>query len=222
MGDNKKLIMRQKELDQLVLDHQEVSRERAISEDKLRARIAELEKENQRLEIARQAEEEKTASALQELDIGRQRLFESCKLVGRALKKLGAEPAQLDKDGELSALNSWMSNAAVSLSSCVLQFASRCSRVACETLCAALYSNGCSHLSDFGIVIPNLLLNEANLNRTRELVRPAAKAFQLLFWKKRGYEDTISSLAASLAESSARGGQESSSRREDDNTTSQV
>uniref|UniRef100_A0A0E0D2E4 Uncharacterized protein n=1 Tax=Oryza meridionalis TaxID=40149 RepID=A0A0E0D2E4_9ORYZ len=97
VGDNKKLIMRQKELDKLVLDHQEVSRERAISEDKLRALIAELEKENQRLEFARQAEEEKTASALQELDVGRQQLFESCKLVGRALKKLGAEPAQLEK-----------------------------------------------------------------------------------------------------------------------------
>jgi hypothetical protein len=119
-------------------------------------------------------------------------------------------------------LNSWMSNAAASLSSCILQFASRCSRVACETLCVALYSSGCSHLAILSTVVPNLLLSEANLNRTREIVRPAAKAFQLLFWKKRGYEDTISSLAASLADSNTQGGQSSSSRQGNDSTTPQV
>lgn len=105
-GDNQKLLARRKELEKLVLSHQEVSRERAISEDKLKARISDLEKEKKQLEFARQAEEEKTASALQELDNARQQLFKSCKLIGRALKKLGAEPAQLDEDGELHVLNS--------------------------------------------------------------------------------------------------------------------
>lgn len=77
-GDNQKLLARRKELEKLVLSHQEVSRERAISEDKLKARISDLEKEKKQLEFARQAEEEKTASALQELDNARQQLFKSC------------------------------------------------------------------------------------------------------------------------------------------------
>ncbi|EAZ19924.1 hypothetical protein OsJ_35518 [Oryza sativa Japonica Group] len=61
-GDNQKLLARQKELEKFVLGHQEVSRERAISEDKLKARISDLEKEKKQLKFARQAEEEKTAS----------------------------------------------------------------------------------------------------------------------------------------------------------------
>uniref|UniRef100_A0A0E0F955 Uncharacterized protein n=1 Tax=Oryza meridionalis TaxID=40149 RepID=A0A0E0F955_9ORYZ len=151
------------------------------------------------------------------------RLREENKFSSECIRQLRAEKAEaFDEDGELSVLNSWMSNAAASLSSCMLQFASRCSRVACETLCATLYSSGCSHLANLSTVVPNLLLSEANLNRTREIVRSAAKAFQLLFWKNRGYEDTISSLAASLADSNTQGGQSSLSRQGNDSTTPQV
>jgi hypothetical protein len=200
--ENKKLHAHIKILEQSVADHQEVSRERAISADKLKEQLAASEKENKQLELARLNQEEKNSSLLKELEDCRSKLLESCKMVQDAVQKLGANVSLPADNSTLSVLANWVEESSTGLVDGIEPFASRCSKISAEALSASLLSNGCDHFSGLKESITDLLGDESKFAQHRAAIRSVVKAFQVWYWKNRGYEDTLASLWASLASSS--------------------
>uniref|UniRef100_A0A0E0KAZ5 Uncharacterized protein n=1 Tax=Oryza punctata TaxID=4537 RepID=A0A0E0KAZ5_ORYPU len=72
LKENKELLARQRTLERSIIDHQEVSRQRADSEDNLENQVVILEKSNEQLELARKQQEEKCILLSEELENCRQ------------------------------------------------------------------------------------------------------------------------------------------------------
>lgn len=200
--ENKKLHARVKFLERSVRDHQEVARERANAEDKAKEKVASLERENKQLEIKCSELEDKRVQLSLEIESCRTKLLTGCKAIQDSLHKMGARITLPGDENGLASLAAWIEESTKGLGDGVAPFAYRCSKTAVEALSSFLLSRGCDHFGGMKSSIQELLEDENKFNNYREAVRAVVKAFQILYWKKQGYEDTLASIEASLAANS--------------------
>lgn len=134
--EKKKLLAREKAFERKIIEYQDVARQRAESEDKMKEQVEVLEKKNKELKLACKNQSEKISALELENESCRQLLLKSCETVRIALRSLGADISLLSEENTLAAVGKWFEEFSIGLKDSVTPFASRCSKTAVESLSA--------------------------------------------------------------------------------------